>query len=60
MDPYPGGVTIKLEPGIQDKDSRVIIPTAFIEIEVPNIKQECCESSVVLDRTDGENILYLR
>lgn len=52
----PNGVAIKSDPGIQDEDGHVMIPSTYIEIEIPNIKQECLEYSEILDRTDGKNI----
>lgn len=45
----PDGVTIKIEPGIEDDDGHIspayMYTPAFVEIEVPNIKQEFREVS---------------
>lgn len=51
--PSPGGVTIKTEPGTQGGDGRVI-SSPYIEIEVPNIKEECLEDFEEY-QVDGKN-----
>lgn len=53
--PSSGSVTIKMEPGTQDVDARVI-PSTYIEIEVPNIKEECLDYFEDKHQTDGKDV----
>lgn len=49
----PENATIKLEPGTGGEDFGVTGFT-YIDIEVPNVKQECFDYLEGIDRTGGE------
>lgn len=51
--PCPGGVTIKMEPATQHEDGRVI-PSTYIEIECPKMKEECLEYFVENNQAEGK------